>query len=144
AIENHRLAKKIESEAGTRAQLQRLLSPNLVDQIVKGSLHLDQAGTNRVVTMLFADIRGFTAMSERHTPEEMVKTLNEYFEVMVDVLFSHGGTLDKYVGDEVIGLFGAPVALPDAPVRAVRCGLAMQAALTEFNRMRASSGAEPI
>ena len=144
AIENHRLAKKIEHEAATRAQFQRLLSPNLVEQIVNGALQLDQAGNRRMVTMLFADIRGFTSMSERTPPEEMVKTLNEYFEMMVDVLFAHGGTLDKYVGDEVIGLFGAPVALPEAPLRAVRCGLEMQRALEEFNRMRHANGQEPI
>lgn len=144
AIENHRLAKKIEREAGTRAQFQRLLSPNLVEQIVSGALQLDQAGTERDVTMLFGDIRGFTAMSERHAPEAMVKTLNDYFEVMVDVLFTHGGTLDKYVGDEIIGLFGAPVSLPDAHLRAVRCGLEMQRALEEFNRVRSSDGLEPV
>jgi adenylate cyclase len=144
AIENHRLAKKIEREAATRAEFQRLLSPNLVEQIVSGALQLDKAGTKRVVTMLFADIRGFTSMSERTPPEEMVKTLNEYFEMMVDVLFAHGGTLDKYVGDEVIGLFGAPVGLPDAPLRAVRCGLEMQRALGEFNRIRATNGQEPV
>lgn len=144
AIENHRLAKKIEREAGQRAQFQRLLSPNLVDQIVRGALQLDQGGTKREVTMLFADIRGFTHMSERHTPEEMVKTLNDYFEVMVDVLFAHGGTLDKYVGDEIIGLFGAPVPLPDAADRAIRCGLEMQRALAEFNRVRQSAGLEAI
>jgi len=144
AIENHRLAKKIEREAATRAVFQRLLSPNLVEQIVSGALKLDQSGTKRPVTMLFADIRGFTSMSERHPPEVMVKTLNEYFEMMVDVLFAHGGTLDKYVGDEVIGLFGAPVELPDAPLRAVRCGLEMQRALEEFNRNRHANGQEPI
>jgi adenylate cyclase len=144
AIENHRLAKKIEREAETRAQFQRLLSPNLVDQIVSGALQLDKEGTQRDVTMLFADIRGFTAMSERHAPEEMVKTLNDYFEVMVDVLFAHGGTLDKYVGDEIIGLFGAPVALPDASERAVRCALEMMRALEEFNRVRQREGTEPI
>jgi adenylate cyclase len=144
AIENHRLAKKIEREAQTRAQFQRLLSPNLVEQIVSGALQLDQQGTQVDVTMLFADIRGFTSMSERHTPAEMVKTLNEYFELMVDVLFRHGGTLDKYVGDEIIGLFGAPVAFADAPERAVRCALAMQSALEEFNRMREANGAEPV
>ncbi len=144
AIENHRLAKKIEHEAAQRAQFQRLLSPNLVDQIVRGALQLDQGGTKREVTMLFADIRGFTDMSERHSPEEMVKTLNDYFEVMVDVLFAHGGTLDKYVGDEIIGLFGAPVTLPDAADRAIRCGLEMQRALAEFNRVRRSAKLEPI
>lgn len=144
AIQNFRLAKKIEHEAATRAEFQRLLSPNLVDEIISGALTLDQAGAKRVVTMLFADIRGFTSMSERHTPEEMVETLNNYFEFMVDVLFKHGGTLDKYVGDEIIGLFGAPVELPDAPVRAVRCALDMLKALDEFNRMRAAEGKEPL
>jgi adenylate cyclase len=144
AVENNRLALKIEREAETRAQFQRLLSPNLVDQIVSGALQLDQAGSKRDVTMLFADIRGFTSMSERHPPEEMVRTLNEYFEVMVDVLFANGGTLDKYVGDEIIGLFGAPVQRPDSPVLAVRCALEMQRALEEFNRMRVTTGAEPI
>jgi len=144
AIENHRLAKNIEREAGTRAQFQRLLSPNLVDQIVSGALQLDQAGSKRDVTMLFADIRGFTSMSERHDPEDMVRTLNAYFEVMVDVLFRNGGTLDKYVGDEIIGLFGAPVERPDSPVLAVRCALEMLRALDEFNHMRAADGAEPL
>ena len=144
AIQNFRLAKKIEHEAATRAEFQRLLSPNLVDEIISGALTLNQAGTNREVTMLFADIRGFTSMSERHTPEEMVETLNNYFEFMVDVLFKHGGTLDKYVGDEIIGLFGAPVELPDAPARAVRCALDMLKALEEFNRLRASEGKEPL
>lgn len=144
AIQNFRLAKKIEHEAATRAEFQRLLSPNLVDQIVSGALTLDGAGTSREVTMLFADIRGFTSMSERHTPEEMVETLNNYFEFMVDVLFKHGGTLDKYVGDEIIGLFGAPVELADAPIRAVRCALDMLKALQEFNRTRASEGKEEL
>jgi len=144
AIQNHLLAKDIEEQAGTRAQFERLLSPNLVDQIVTGQLALDQAGQQKEVTMLFADIRGFTSMSERHAPEEMVKVLNEYFEVMVDVLFAHGGTLDKYVGDEIIGLFGAPVFQADAPQRAVRCGLEMQKALEEFNRVRELADQEPI
>ena len=78
AIQNYRLAKKIEEEATARAQFQRLVSPNLVDQIVSGALDIDQGGVRQEVTMLFADIRGFTAMSERHTPEEMVDTLNAY------------------------------------------------------------------
>jgi adenylate cyclase len=144
AIQNFRLAKKIEHEAATRAEFQRLLSPNLVDEIISGALTLDQAGANRVVTMLFADIRGFTSMSERHTPEEMVETLNNYFEFMVDALFKHGGTLDKYVGDEIIGLFGAPVEIADAPLRAVRCALDMLKALEEFNRLRAAESKEPL
>lgn len=144
AIQNFRLAKKIEHEAATRAEFQRLLSPNLVDQIVSGQLTLKSGGANREVTMLFADIRGFTSMSERHTPEEMVETLNTYFEFMVDVLFKYGGTLDKYVGDEIIGLFGAPVELENAPILAVRCALDMLKALQEFNRSRTRDGKEEL
>jgi adenylate cyclase len=70
--------------------------------------------------------------------------LNEYFEVMVEVLFKFQGTLDKYVGDEIMALFGAPVDMPDAPVNAVRCALEMQKALREFNRTRVAEGQEEI
>ncbi|HEY0706912.1 MAG TPA: adenylate/guanylate cyclase domain-containing protein [Polyangia bacterium] len=144
AIHNSMLAQKIEQEAKTRAQFQRLLSPNLVDQVVSGKLQLEKGGALQEVTMLFADIRGFTAMSERHAPHEIVGMLNEYFELMVDVLFHQQGTLDKFVGDEIIGLFGAPVAVPDAELRAVNCALEMQRVLREFNRIRVAEGQEEI
>ncbi len=144
AIQNARLAKKIEEEAKTRAQFQRLLSPKLVEQLVSGQLHLEKVGELREVTMLFSDIRGFTAMSEKAKPTEIVAMLNEYFESMVDILFRWNGTLDKYVGDELIGLFGAPVALEDAAWHAVQCAIDMQAALREFNHARQQKGMEPI
>jgi adenylate cyclase len=70
--------------------------------------------------------------------------LNEYFEVMVDVLFRSQGTLDKYVGDEIMALFGAPVDMPDGPLAAVRCAIEMQKALREFNRTRLAENQEPI
>jgi adenylate cyclase len=94
--------------------------------------------------MLFSDIRGFTTMSDGRPPEEVVNTLNEYFEVMVDVLFQYQGTLDKFVGDEIIGLFGAPIPLDDAPYKAVACALMMLHGLEEFNRTRASEGLSAI
>jgi adenylate cyclase len=144
AIQNARLAKKVEREAMTRAQFQRLIPPSIVDQVVTGELVIERGGKLEEVTLLFSDIRGFTAMSERHSPEEIVAMLNEYFEVMVDILFKHGGTLDKFVGDELIGLFGAPIAIQDAPIKAVRCALEMQRALSEFNRTRAAENHEPI
>lgn len=144
AIQNARLAKKIEEEAKTRAQFQRLLSPKLVEQLVSGQLHLEKVGELREVTMLFSDIRGFTAMSEKAKATEIVAMLNEYFESMVDVLFRWNGTLDKYVGDELIGLFGAPVPLEDAAWHAVQCAIDMQAALRDFNQGRAQKGLEPI
>jgi adenylate cyclase len=144
AIQNARLAKKIENETKTRAQFQRLLSPNLVEQLVAGKLHLEKGGELREVTILISDIRGFTSMSEKKEPAEIVHMLNEYFEVMVDVLFRMNGTLDKYVGDEIMALFGAPVDMPDAPLHAVKCAVEMSKALKEFNRTRVADGLEAI
>jgi len=144
AIQNARLAKNIETETKTRAQFQRLLSPNLVEQLVAGKLHLEKGGELREVTILISDIRGFTSMSEKKEPAEIVHMLNEYFELMVDVLFRAQGTLDKYVGDEIMALFGAPVDMPDAPMHAVRCALEMMKALREFNRTRVAEGLDPI
>jgi adenylate cyclase len=144
AIQNASLAKKIKQEASKRAQFERLLSPNLVDEIVSGQLQLEQGGRLREVTILFADIRGFTSMSERKPAPEIVQMLNEYFEVMVDVLFRFEGTLDKYVGDEIMALFGAPVEHPESPIRAVHCAVEMQKTLREFNRTRMAEGQEAI
>ncbi|HEY3359355.1 MAG TPA: adenylate/guanylate cyclase domain-containing protein [Polyangia bacterium] len=143
-IQNARMAKKIEDEAKTRAQFQRLLSPNLVEQVVSGKLQLEKGGELRDVTILYADIRGFTAMSEGAAPADIVAMLNEYFEVMVEVLFRMNGTLDKYVGDEIMALFGAPLGMPDAPLSAVKCAVEMQRVLGEFNRTRRAENLEPI
>ncbi|MDZ4697711.1 MAG: adenylate/guanylate cyclase domain-containing protein [Deltaproteobacteria bacterium] len=140
AIHNAYLAKRIEQEAGTRAQFQRLLSPNLVEQIVQGKLHLEKGGKLSEITMLFSDIRGFTAMSERSTPQAVVLMLNEYFEIMVESIFRHQGTLDKFVGDEIIALFGAPVPVPDPELKAIECGLEMLRILKEWNQNRVAEG----
>ncbi len=144
AIHNSELAREIEQEAKTRAQFQRLLSPNLVDQVVKGKLQLEKGGALSEITLLFSDIRGFTSMSESAQPQEIVRMLNEYFELMVDVIFKYEGTLDKFVGDEVIALFGAPVAMQNAELKAVTCALDMMRVLAEFNRTRAAEGQNEI
>src|SRR4051794_23093548 len=144
AIHNSQLAREIEQEAKTRAQFQRLLSPNLVDQVVQGKLQLEKGGKLSEVTLLFSDIRGFTSMSESRAPQEIVRMLNEYFELMVDVIFKYQGTLDKFVGDEIIALFGAPVAMESAEVKAVECALDMMQVLSEFNRVRVSEGRNEI
>jgi adenylate cyclase len=144
AIHNSQLAREIEQEAKTRAQFQRLLSPNLVDQVVQGKLQLEKGGALSEVTLLFSDIRGFTSMSESRAPQEIVRMLNEYFELMVDVIFKYQGTLDKFVGDEIIALFGAPVPMDSAEVKAVQCALDMLQVLSEFNRVRVSEGQNEI
>ncbi|MGE3544694.1 MAG: adenylate/guanylate cyclase domain-containing protein, partial [Kofleriaceae bacterium] len=144
SIQNARLASRIEKEAQTRAQISRLIPPSVVEQVVKGELTIEKGGRLSEITMLFSDIRGFTTMSDGRPPEEVVNTLNEYFEVMVDILFKYSGTLDKFVGDEIIGLFGAPIPIDDAPFKAVSCGIAMLQALEEFNRTRAAENQAPI
>ena len=144
AIQNARLATRIEKEAQTRAQFSRLIPPSVVEQVLKGELTIERGGRQTEVTMLFSDIRGFTTMSDGRPPQEIVNTLNEYFEVMVDILFKYSGTLDKFVGDEIIGLFGAPIAIEDAPFKAVACALAMLQALEEFNRTRAAENQTAI
>jgi len=144
SIQNARLASRIEKEAQTRAQISRLIPPSVVEQVVQGKLTIEKGGRLNEITMLFSDIRGFTTMSDGRPAQEVVNTLNEYFEVMVDVLFKYSGTLDKFVGDEIIGLFGAPIAIDDAPYKAVSCALAMLQALEEFNRTRASENLAAI
>jgi adenylate cyclase len=86
---------------------------------------LDLKGENRLITVLFADIRGFTSFSDRHEPHEVVALLNAYFSAIVPIIERHGGTIDKYIGDGVMVLFGAPVAQPDHAARAVRAAVAM-------------------
>src|SRR4029077_2497691 len=113
-------------------------------QVVKGELTIEKGGRLSEVTMLFSDIRGFTTMSDGRPAQEIVNTLNEYFEGTVDILFKYSRTLDEVVGDEIIGLFGAPIAIDDAPFKAVACGLAMLQALEEFNRTRAAENQAPI
>ena len=144
SIQNARLATRIEKEAQTRAQISRLIPPSVVEQVLKGELQIEKGGRLQEVTMLFSDIRGFTTMSDGRPPQEIVNTLNEYFEVMVDILFKYAGTLDKFVGDEIIGLFGAPIAIEDAPFKAVACGIAMLQGLEEFNRTRAAENQAAI
>ncbi|NVB78090.1 MAG: FHA domain-containing protein [Kofleriaceae bacterium] len=144
SIQNARLASRIEREAQTRAQISRLIPPSVVEQVVKGELTIEKGGRLTEVTMLFSDIRGFTTMSDGRPAQEIVNTLNEYFEVMVDILFKYSGTLDKFVGDEIIGLFGAPIAIDDAPFKAVASAIAMLQGLEEFNRTRAAENQAPI
>src|SRR5512138_431242 len=144
SIQNARLASRIEKEAQTRAQISRLIPPSVVEQVVKGELVIERGGRLTELSMLFSDIRGFTTMSDGRPPQEVVNTLNEYFEVMVDILFKYSGTLDKFVGDEIIGLFGAPIPIDDAPFKGVACAIAMLEALAEFNRTRAAEGLAAI
>ncbi|HNW37113.1 MAG TPA: adenylate/guanylate cyclase domain-containing protein, partial [Candidatus Ozemobacteraceae bacterium] len=143
-VANAGLARKNEEAATTRARLQRLFSPVIAEYVASGKLEVKQGGVPMRATMLFSDIRNFTSMSETMDAGEIVSLLNAYFERMVDVVFSFDGTLDKFVGDGMIALFGAPANRPDDALRAVRTALRMQKALAEFNIERERTGKLPI
>src|SRR5262249_11617183 len=98
----------------------------------------------REVTILFSDLRGFTALSERLSGPEVVALLNEVDEELVEAVFEHGGTLDKYLGDGIMAYFGAPITTPDHAARGVRCAVAMQRRLEGLNARRAARDQPPL
>lgn len=144
ALENSEMARTIEQSAAKRAFLERFLSPQLAKEVEKGKIELTKGGTLTELTILFSDIRGFTTMSEDNPPQETVGMLNEYFELMADCVFAYDGIVDKFIGDAVMALFGAPVKGPDDAERAIRSAMLMQQKTAEFNQMRLSQGKPPI
>ncbi len=144
ALERTELLRQIAREAEARAHLSRYLSPALVEQARLGKLDLQKGGRLTFVTVLFADIRGFTSISERVGPEETVRMLNDYFERMVDIVFRHGGVLDKFIGDALMAIWGAPLGAPDDVDRALACALEMQEELAALNASRSLGGESPI
>jgi len=144
AVQNTLFAKKLEQEAVTRERFRRLLSPAIAEQVLSGKLEVKQGGELRETTVLFADIRGFTGISEASEPQLVVEALNEYFERMVEIVFRYEGTLDKFIGDEMMVLFGAPVAHRDDPVRAVRAAIEMRKAMAGLNEQHVAHGLPPF
>jgi len=140
AIQNSLYARKIEQEAVTRQRFERLLSPAIAELVVSGEVEVEKGGQLRDTTVFFSDIRGFTAMSETRSPEAIVAMLNEYFELMVEVVFRYEGTLDKFIGDEIMALFGAPVAHEDDAYRAVKVAVEQLKVLRTWNEKRVAAG----
>ena len=122
----------------------RYLSPDVYAQVLANPALAELGGKRREMTVLFSDIRGFTTMTERGQPEAVVEQLNTYFSAMVDVLFQHRGTLDKFVGDMVMALFGAPLTDDEHADHAVQAALAMQARLKELNVVWKAAGLPEI
>jgi adenylate cyclase len=115
-----------------RDTFSRYVSPELCEEILKNPGLLQLGGRRQQVTVLFADIRNFTTLSEALDPEAVVEVLNSFFTEMVDLVFKYQGTLDKFVGDALMAVFGVPLPIPQAATRAVECAQAMQRHLRQL------------
>jgi len=134
----------ITAETRVKSTMARFMSKDIADQVLAGGAEQVLGGKAQTCSILFSDVRGFTTLTEALGARETVSLLNEYFERMVDVVFQHGGVLDKYIGDAIMSLFGAPFAKPDDADRAVAVANGMMLALRELNVVRAARGGAPI
>jgi len=132
AMENERI----------RAMFSRYVSQQVADKLL-GSGYTIQ-NERRTVSVLFCDIRSFTKMSEHLSPDEVISFLNEYLARMIDAIFEHGGTLDKFIGDAIMAVFGAPLSSGHDAENAVRAALRMRERLEELNRERTATGRAAI
>ena len=128
----------------TRSTFGRYVSPAVMEEILKNKKLLTLGGNRREITILFSDIRQFTTFSDTHQAEVVVNKLNEYLTGMTATIFKNGGTLDKYLGDGIMAVFGAPVACPDHADRAVKTAAAMIQELAKLNAVWKAQGKSPF
>ncbi|MDQ3998135.1 MAG: GAF domain-containing protein, partial [Gemmatimonadota bacterium] len=143
AIENNQYAERFRRETLVRSNFERFFAPALAARIAATPEAVRLGGEKRLVTVLFTDIRGFTPLSEGMRPDDIAALLTDYRTQMVDIVFRHGGTLDKFIGDAVMAQWGAPLEAADDPDRAVRAAIEMVGALDGLNeRFRADGRPE--
>jgi adenylate cyclase len=140
----NQMARSLREKEMIKRAFTRYVAREVVEEILKNPEKMVLTGERREVTVLFCDVRGFTSISERLSPEEVVSLLNQFYTLMIDTTFKHDGTLDKFLGDAVMAVFGAPIAHPDHSARAIRTALAMQEGIRGLNGRRAQQGKEPI
>ena len=127
-----------------KSTFKKYVSKNIVDKLLENEDSLNLGGTESEITILFSDIRGFTSMSEKLSPTEIVKLLNKYFKSMIDVVFKYNGTLDKIVGDELMVLYGVPLKGEDDTDNAIKTAIKMFQALDKFNEKIVKEGYKPF
>lgn len=135
ALENSRLSRQLQEEAVRRSSLLRFFPPTVLGPLME-SADFGQTPHDCIVTVLFSDISGFTAMSSGRPSREVVALLNRYFPVMAEIVFRYEGTLEKYIGDALMAIWGVPSAKPDDADRALAAALEMQEALARMNAER--------
>lgn len=144
AIENSQFGEHIRREALVRSNFERFFTPQLAARIANSADGVRLGGEKRAVAVLFSDIRGFTPLSEAMNPDALAKLLTEYFTEMVECVFRHGGTLDKFIGDSVMAQWGAPLGGEDDADRAMDAALDMMAALDQLNARWTAAGRETL
>ncbi|MGQ0545601.1 MAG: adenylate/guanylate cyclase domain-containing protein, partial [Betaproteobacteria bacterium] len=133
-------ARSEEMAALLRKMFGRYLAPEVMASLLENPAGLELGGEKRRVTVMLTDLRGFTALAERLAPEQVVRMLNGYFEVMLEVIERHHGTVNEIIGDALLVLFGAPQDMPDRAGRAVACAIEMQNAMAEVNARNRAEG----
>ena len=136
----HRYVTEERERKKIRGAFQYYLTASVVNEILKDPSKLKLGGDKKHLSVLFSDIRGFTSISEKLSPEELVHLLNEYLTAMTDVVFKYDGLLDKYIGDAIMAVFGAPLHQPDHALRACRTGIEMMSALRRLREKWATEG----
>jgi adenylate cyclase len=136
--ENLRKKKLIEEAFG------RYVTKQVATEILKNPERIALEGKRQEVSVLFADIRGFSSLAEKLQPEEVVLTLNDYLTLMTKIVFRHEGTLDKFLGDAIMAVFGAPVYVPDHPLRAILAALDIRKEIGVLNLKREAKGLERV
>ncbi len=132
-VETVKAHNRLAREEVARANYSRFMPEYVVKQLLEDPDSFKLGGVNQTITVLFADIRGFTSLSENENPEKVVGLLNKYFTAMSEIIFAHGGTLDKYIGDGLMAIFGAPTASPEDAANALKTAIAMQQRLVTLN-----------
>lgn len=122
----------------------RYVTKQVADEILAHPEEIHLGGKRQEVSVLFADIRGFTGLAERLEPEEVVYTVNEYLTLMTKIVFKYDGTLDKFLGDAIMAVFGAPVFFPDHSLRAISAAWDIQKEIETLNQRREARGAERV
>jgi adenylate cyclase len=128
----------------TRAMFSRYVSPAVVDEIMKDPTRVALGGERMMVTVMFTDIRGFTAYSEKKQPEVVVQRLNQYLTATTKLILEAEGTLDKYLGDGLMAVFGAPIPLKDHVQRAIRVAEDIEEAVRKLNEYWVAAGEIPL